>query len=124
VIALDSSSLVAYLAGASGADIDLLDRALADATAVLPAPVLTDILAARNLDPDLESTFLQLPLLAITEGYWERAGRLRRGVLAGKRKARLADTLISQNCIDNDVPLIARDQGFRHFVPAGLRLLP
>jgi hypothetical protein len=30
-------------------------------------------------------------------------------------KARLADALIAQCCIDADVPLIARDSDFRHF---------
>lgn len=124
MIALDSSSLIAYLAGESGSDVDLVDSALADKTAVLPAPVLTEVLASSNLEADLEGSLLQLPVLDVTQGFWERAGRLRRGVLAKKGKARLADTLIAQSCLDHDVSLVARDQDYRHFVHAGLRLLP
>jgi predicted nucleic acid-binding protein len=32
--------------------------------------------------------------------------------------------VIAQTCIDHGVPLVTRDDDFRHFVPEGLRLLP
>jgi predicted nucleic acid-binding protein len=65
----------------------------------------------------------QLPLLEADPGYWERAGRLRAKVVARRRRARLADTLISQSCIDHDVRLVTRDDSFRHFARyGGLRL--
>jgi predicted nucleic acid-binding protein len=63
VIAIDTSAIIAYLSGDSGADMGTVDAALA------------------------------------------------------------SDTLIAQTCIDHDVPLITRDQDFRHFVSAGLTLL-
>jgi hypothetical protein len=57
------------------------------------------------------------------DGYWERAGLLRAKVLARRRRARLADTLIAQSCLDHDVELIARDRDFGPFAElAGLRL--
>ncbi len=124
MIAADSSSLIAYLGGAKGADVELVDRALADKNAVLPAPVLSELLSDPGLGAELAEILLQVPLLDITDGFWERAGRLRRSVFAKGQKARLADTLIAQICLDHDVALIARDQDYRHFVPAGLRLLP
>jgi predicted nucleic acid-binding protein len=38
-------------------------------------------------------------------------------------KARLADALIAQACIDSDVALITRDRDFRHFAKhCGLKL--
>jgi predicted nucleic acid-binding protein len=38
-------------------------------------------------------------------------------------KAKVADALIAQSCIDHDVALITRDRGFRHFAKhCGLRL--
>jgi predicted nucleic acid-binding protein len=44
-------------------------------------------------------------------------------LLARRLRARLADTLIAQSCIDNDVALITRDADFRHFAKyCGLRL--
>jgi predicted nucleic acid-binding protein len=45
-------------------------------------------------------------------------------VLATGFKARLADALIAQACIDHDVALITRDKDFRHFVRHGLHVLP
>ena len=57
-------------------------------------------------------------------GYWERAGRLRALAIGGGHKAKLADTLIAQACLDHDVPLVTRDSDFRHFRAAGLRVLP
>ena len=45
-------------------------------------------------------------------------------VLSRARKARLADTLIAQSCLDYDVPLISRDRDFRSFARTSpLRLL-
>ncbi len=58
--------------------------------------------------------FQELPLLEPTPGYWERAGLLHASVLARRHKARLADSLIAQACIDHGVPPITRDQDFRH----------
>jgi predicted nucleic acid-binding protein len=62
---------------------------------------------------------LELPLLEISEGYWERAGRLRATVLARGLRARLADTLIAASCIDHGVTLVTRDPDFRHFSKLG-----
>ena len=47
-----------------------------------------------------------LPTLELDAGFWERAGLLRGRVLATGFKARLADALIAQACIDHDVALI------------------
>ncbi len=52
----------------------------------------------------------------ITKNYWQRAGINRSKLISKKLKARLADTLIAQSCIDHQVPLITRDTDFRHFV--------
>jgi predicted nucleic acid-binding protein len=66
---------------------------------------------------------LELPLLELSEGFWERAAASRAIILKRKLRARLADTLIAQACIDNDVALITRDHDFRHFAThCGLRL--
>jgi predicted nucleic acid-binding protein len=66
---------------------------------------------------------LSLPLLPIHDGYWQRTGDLRAQLLRAGRKAKLADCLIAQACIDNDAPLITYDRDFRHFEVAGLKLL-
>lgn len=124
MIALDTSSVIAFLSGGSGADVDIVERALADRQACLPPVVLTELLSDPKLPDDVESVIRQLPQLPVVEGYWERAGALRARVLSLRRKAPLADALIAQSCLDNDVPLVTRDADFRHFARAGeLKLL-
>jgi predicted nucleic acid-binding protein len=72
----------------------------------------------------VKDLFGQLPLLEITEGYWQRAGLLRARVLSRGRRARIADSLIAQSCLDHDVALLTRDSDFRNFVRlAGIRLV-
>jgi hypothetical protein len=124
VIALDSNSLIRYLGGAQGADVTAVDAALSENQACLPTAVLTELLSDPKLPADVAELLLQIPLLEVRPGFWERAGRLRARVLATGRKARLADTLIAQACIDHDVPLVTRDRDFRRFLSAGLQLLP
>jgi hypothetical protein len=124
LIALDSSSLIHYLAGSPGADVLAVDIALSESQACLPPVVLSELLSEPRLRADVAEVLLQIPLLEIRPGFWERAGRLRAGVLAKGRKARLADTLIAQACLDSKVALITRDLDFRHYKSAGLELLP
>ncbi len=125
MIAVDTSSLVAYLSGAAGADVEATAVALEHRQAALPPVVLSELLSDPKLGRDVKEAFLALPLLEIREGYWERAGLLRAKILAHGRRARLADTLIAQSCLDHDVGLVTRDSDFGHFRRlAGLQLLP
>lgn len=123
MIAADSSSLIAYFSGLTGPDVDAVDRSLVDNQLYLPPVVLTEILSDPKVPNELESALRQLPLLGLAPGYWDRAGALRASIIARKRRARLADTLIAQSCLDNDVMLITRDADFRSFNQiAGLKL--
>jgi hypothetical protein len=122
VIAIDTSSWIAFLSGSEGPDLALVERALAERQACLPPVVLSELLSDPELPRRVQVLFLELPLLALSEGYWERAGRLRARILASRRRARLADTLIAQSCLDHAVPLVSRDDDFRSFVLEGLQL--
>jgi predicted nucleic acid-binding protein len=87
--------------------------------------VLTELLSDPKISMSVKDLFLQLPVLEITEGYWQRAGLLRARLLARGRRARLADSLIAQSCLDHDLSLVTRDSDFRHFVRlAGIRIVP
>jgi predicted nucleic acid-binding protein len=119
LIAIDTSALVHYLAGERGADLDAIDLALKQGTAALPPVVLTEILCAKGLSPALHQSLSAMPLLAVLDGFWERAGNLRASLLRLRYKARLADTLIAQSCIDHEATLITRDTDFRHFEKHG-----
>ncbi len=122
MIAVDTSSWSAYFAGAVGRDVDAVDRALEHGNAVLPPVVLSELLSNPKLGATAGKLLSQVPTLALSDGYWERAGRLRAKVIATGLRARLADTLIAQSCIDHAVPLVTRDRDFRHFAKLG-RLL-
>jgi predicted nucleic acid-binding protein len=90
---------------------------------MVPA-VLTELLSDPKLSQEVRQKLTQLPLLELEHGYWERAGETRAKVLARQRKARLADALIAQSCVDRGIPLVTRDQDFGVFAQAvGLELL-
>jgi predicted nucleic acid-binding protein len=118
VIAVDTSTWVAYLQGDTGSDVRLLDTALGDKLVVIPPVVLTELLSDPKLPPDVAADLIKLPALEVSQGYWERAGALRARVLARQRKARLGDALIAQSCVDHDVTLLTRDRDFRAFAAA------
>jgi len=82
------------------------------------------VLSNPRLEAQLSRLILALPVLELHPGYWERAAATRAAVLSRRLRARLADTLISQSCIDHRVPLITRDRDFAHFVKhAGLTVI-
>ena len=122
MIAADTSTWISFFGGEQGADVLALARALQSRQVVMPPPVLTELLSDPELSASVAQTLLELPLVALKDGFWHRAGRLRAKVLARKRKARLGDALIAQCCIDADIALITRDGDFKAF-SAGLNLL-
>jgi predicted nucleic acid-binding protein len=124
VIAVDTSSWIAFLQGDAGKDTELLDRALAERRVLMSPVVLTEVLSDPNLSSDVAQTLLELPLVEVEPGYWHRAGELRAKVLGKGRKARLGDALIAQTCVDHGIPLLTRDGDFQSFAEAaGLELL-
>ena len=125
MIAADTSSLIAHLSGDTGEDVDILHQTLADHLLVLPPVVLAELLSDPKLPVAVAEYLQALPILEIRDGYWKRAGLLRAKVLSRGRKARLADTLIAQSCLDHDMPIVVRDRDFRTFAAfSGLKLIP
>ena len=123
MIALDSSALIAYLEGRDTVAAQAAGLVLAERQACLPPVVLSEILSDPKLPPSVAALIIALPLLPVTEGYWQRVGRLRSRLLAKGLRARLADTLIAQSCLDHGVSLVTADRDFRHFAtPGKLRL--
>lgn len=123
MIALDSSAVIAYLSGGDNASARAAAVAFDRRQACLPPVVLAELLSDPVLPAAVASLLKELPRLEITAGYWERAGALRARVLARGLKARIADALIAQSCLDQRVPLVTGDRDFRHFVKHGLSLL-
>ena len=124
MIAADTSSLVAFLQGDAGDDVEMIQSALDEHQLVLPPVVLTELLSDPGLPAPVRSLLTALPQLQLEPGYWERAGLLRAKVIKQRRRARTADALIAQSCLDQSVPLVTRDRDFRHFAKAaGLPLM-
>jgi predicted nucleic acid-binding protein len=124
VIAVDTSTWIAFLSGGAGPDADALDAALERGLVVLPPIVLTELMSDPKATKMLAGSLQQIPLLSIEAGYWERAGQLRAKILSHGLRARLADALIAQSCVDHQTPLLTGDSDFRHFARwGGLNLL-
>jgi predicted nucleic acid-binding protein len=103
--------------------VDAVAVALEHAQAALPPVVLTELLSDPKVSASVRDLFTQLPVLEVRDGFWQRAGLLRSRLIVRGLRARLADTLIAQSCLDHELPLVTRDSDFRHFVRlAGVRL--
>jgi len=123
MIAADTSSLSAYFKGETGKDVERVDSAFADGELRLPPVVLTELLSDPAVSDRVRTVIAAFERLEINEGYWERAGDTRRKLKALGLRAKIADALIAQSCIDYDVALITRDPDFRHFAKhCGLKL--
>ncbi|HJQ97928.1 MAG TPA: PIN domain-containing protein [Candidatus Polarisedimenticolaceae bacterium] len=115
MIAVDTSTLIAFFQDAPGPDVAALDRAIELGHLILPPLVVTEILSDPKLDRHVARLVKSIPTLERQAGYWERAGATRATILAAGLRARIADTLIAQSCIDARVPLLTRDADFDHF---------
>ena len=123
MIAVDSSTLIAFIEGTSGADVSSFIVGLQAGDIVLPPVVLSEILSDPFLPAEHRGLVMKVAVLVVLEGYWIRAADSRAKMLSQKLRARLPDTLIAQSCIDHDLPLITRDTDFRHFAKhCGLKL--
>lgn len=118
MIAADTSTWIAYLEGGTGEDVELLDRALEDRRVLMVPAVLAELLSDPDLPAGVAETLIEIPMMEIAAGYWNRAGTLRAKALKRRRKARLGDALIAQSCVDGEIPLLTRDRDFRAFAEA------
>lgn len=115
MIAADTTTWISFFEGQQGNDVLALAKALQSRQVVMPPPVLTELLSDPELSTAVAETLMELPLVALKDGFWHRAGKLRAKALSRKRKARLGDALIAQCCIDADLILITRDRDFEAF---------
>ena len=98
-------------------------RTISGAARVLPPATLAEALSNPRTAKAAGALLAPLPLLEPKPGYWLRVAASRAKLIGKGLKARLADALIAQSCIDADVKLITRDRDFRHFAThCGLKL--
>ncbi|MDP2116134.1 MAG: PIN domain-containing protein [Brevundimonas sp.] len=123
MICADTSSLVRFLEGETGPDIELITRAALRGDLVVAPPSVTEFLSYTEARPRLADLLAIASVLPLETTAWEKAGLARRGLKRLGLRATLADALIAQCCIDADVALIAHDPDFRHFAThCGLKL--
>jgi predicted nucleic acid-binding protein len=116
--------MIAFLEGETGDDVDVIQSALDHHQLALPAVVLSELLSDPALPRAVRDLLASLPILEIEPGFWARAGQLRASMIRQRRKARVADALIAQSCLDQSTPLVTRDRDFRGFAAtARLQLL-
>lgn len=123
MIAADTSSVINFLARQDTPDARLVEAAFRAETLRLPPPVVVELLSSPKAEPALRGVIDMAGTLPVSERFWTSAGESRRRLLSLGLKARLADTLIAQCCIDAGIPLITRDSDYRHFAEhCGLKL--
>ena len=118
MIALDTSSTIAFLSGERGSDVTAVEAALRFRNGAFPPVVVTELLSDPAVRSGIAALIRGVPRLEILDGYWERAGALRAQILSKHLKARLGDALIAQCCMDRGIPLLTRDRDFRTFSKA------
>lgn len=115
MILVDTSVIVDYLQGINNSYTDILQQAIADAETVTAAVVITELLSNPHPPKLLQEFLHEVTPLGLMNGHWERAGYTRARLKAKGLKAKIADTLIAQTCIDHNVPLLTRDEDFHYF---------
>jgi predicted nucleic acid-binding protein len=111
-----------YFDGKRGFDVSRVALAIQEDELIVSPVVIAELLSDPALPVRDVDSIGQLRTLELGSGYWWRTGELRANTLREGHKAKLADVLIAQSCIDHDIPLITHDADFRHFTRAGLKL--
>ncbi len=124
MIAADTNVFIAYFSGSHTPQALLLQRYAEAGELTVPPAVVAELLSDQ-ISGEMICPILQgLPLIPQDDGYWFRIGALRATLRAYGLKAQIVDTMIAQNCIDHDLPLLTLDRDFRHFSAyGGLRLI-
>jgi predicted nucleic acid-binding protein len=115
VVCVDTNCIIAYLAGEDSEDVEYLDKLLEWKVVALPPVVVAELLSDPRLPREAELLIRSLPELAVGEGFWYRAGKLRAELSRHGFSVRLADTLVAQSCLDHRAPLLTRDKKFQRF---------
>jgi predicted nucleic acid-binding protein len=119
LIVADSSVLIPWAEGNPTNKTRLLRFHMQQRTLRIAPVSITELLSAPNLRPEVRLVAETLDILELQDGYWARAGLLRGRCLAAGRRARLADALIAQACLDADLPLLTNDTDFEVFRSIG-----
>jgi len=123
MICADTSVWVAFLNDQDHLQVEKFKQALSDNVLGMIPAVLSELISFPKIERGDIDLISKLPMIELKIGYWQRVGNSRREILKNGLKARLADALIAQTCIDAKISLITIDDDFRHYTGLGLVLL-
>ena len=72
MMAVDTSTWVAYLEGGDGEDAQLLDKALEDRQVVMAPGVPSELLSDPQPPSGVAKTLSEIPRIEIEPGFWQR----------------------------------------------------
>ena len=124
MIAVDSSTVIAFFKNQPGPDMALFQTNLSLRKLALPPITLSETLSDPKLSHDARNLLKTMIVLIPDEFYWHRAGEMRSFLITKGYRPKLPDTLIAQSCLDYKVPLLTRDTDFQKYEDhCGLKLL-
>ena len=77
--------------------------------------VLSELLSSTQMIPTVEKALLEMPFASPSPDFWKDTGKLRRQLAKQGVNATLADCLVAQSCLEQDLPLLTRDKGIKKF---------
>lgn len=119
MLAVDTNVLIAFVEKQESEVAKIFEQYAFYNRIVLPPVVFSEFLSFPNLPETHRSLIKKFQLMDIAAGYWERTGMMRAKLIAAGLRPKLPDTLIAQNCIDYDIPLLTRDKDFLPFAKYG-----
>jgi predicted nucleic acid-binding protein len=122
MIVADTNVWIAYWTGERAGDTDLLDSALEQHAVAMAPMVVSELLSDPALPGRDRHVIVNLPMMEILPGYWNRVGDLRASLFVKHMRPKLVDSMIAQICIDHTATLLTRDTRFQRFTEAGLKL--
>ena len=115
MIAVDTNVAIYYFSGKETKEVFFLQELFENCLAVFPPLVITELLSDPWISNKTIDFISSAPQIELKNGFFERAGRLRAKLLRRGLKARTADSLIAQSCIDSNVKLLTNDKDFLNF---------
>lgn len=114
----DTSIWIDHFLGKPGDDLDLFRTALNEGRVVLAPAVLAELLSSTEMASNIEKALSEMPFAFPASSFWRDTGKLRRQLAKKGVNASLADCLVVQSCLEQDLPLLTRDKGIKKFAAA------
>ena len=110
MITADTNIFVEFFRGRNNERTTFLENLFKEQQLIMNPFVLSELLSSPKLPEVIEKNLLDLPRIEMTDGFFERAGLLRRKVYAQGKGVPMADIFIAQLAIDAKIPILSDDK--------------